>query len=87
MFARDWTPKYPKNFLGPLRKLFNYFEIQPNPCKGVLDTSSVGSRKKTKFKPDKPLEVVKILHRLKGDSKYYFQLPLLRGRVIRKYWL
>ena len=79
VFARDWSPKYRKNLLGPLSKLFNYFEIQPNPCKGVLDTSSVGSRKQSKFKPYKPLEIIKLLDRLRGDSKYYFQFAFATG--------
>tara|TARA_R110000803_G_scaffold12171_6_gene35474 strand:+ start:218 stop:1360 length:1143 start_codon:yes stop_codon:yes gene_type:complete len=79
VFVRDWSPKYRKNLLGPLSKLFNYFEIQPNPCKGVLDTSSVGSRKQSRFKPYKPLEIVKILDRLQGDSKYYFQFAFATG--------
>ena len=79
VFVRDWSPKYRKNLLGPLSKLFNYFEIQPNPCKGVLDTSSVGSRKQSRFKPYKPLEIIKLLDRLRGDSKYYFQFAFATG--------
>ena len=79
VFVRDWSPKYRKNLLGPLSKLFNYFEIQPNPCKGVLDTSSVGSKKQSKFKPYKPTEINKILDRLEGDSKYYFQFAFATG--------
>lgn len=79
VFVRDWSNKYRKNLLGPLSKLFNYFEISPNPTTGVLDTKSADTRGKRRFKPYKPLEIRKLLDRLDGDAKYYFQFAFATG--------
>ncbi len=77
--VRDWRPKYRENLIGPLRGLFDYFGIQPNPCDGVLDTNSVASKNRKKFKPYDSLEARKLLDRLEGDSKYYFQFAFATG--------
>jgi|21_taG_2_1085346.scaffolds.fasta_scaffold05361_2 integrase len=77
--VRDWQPKYRENLIGPLRGLLKHFDIEPNPCEGVLDTKSVASKNRKKFKPYQKLEVQKLLDRLEGDSKYYFQFAFATG--------